>query len=357
MYTVVVCSNCKHVWIAKDRPKTSKCRKCERTRKFSKLKKYYQDEDLAAAKLARAQVQARVNDQEDRFEDALERGVLHQEIDSVFDKDEYISGQGVDAEAVHDAVERMLDSPDATKSRREIVVHGIRKQDEPTLSEFIDYAESYGLNASDAVLYLEKLVRSGRLSLPSQISLSELEATSQDLLESNNGESATNETATDDQQSTNNQREILVNGITEAGSDPEAVVGYAVERGMSPEKAVLRLEKLIRMGDSAEIGLADVEAVAADILNEDHTTPTDETESTNTNTSTNNGQSQSNHRTRSRADIMADAIRDKDAPTRTDVIQYATDNGIPSKKAERYLQKMLRNGEVTENTDNELRLL
>ncbi|WP_232700590.1 DUF5817 family protein [Halobacterium wangiae] len=360
MYTVVVCSNCKHVWIAKDRPKTSECRKCGRTRKFSKLKKYYQDEDLAAAKLARAQVQARVHGQEDRFEEALERGVLHEEIDSVFTQDQYISGQGVDAEEVRKAVGRMLSSPDASKPRREIVRKGIRNQEKPTLEGFIEYAESNGLDASDAVLRLEKLARSGRISLPAGISLSEVEATSQELLESEIDDTRGDLESESDSGSTSyksKQKAILMNAIGEVGSNPEAVVEYAVNQGMSRENAALRLEKFVRTGESVEIELSDVEGVVAGILGEEPHETSGQKEDSDPAEGTKESNSNPTRGRRNQREIMIDAIRETNNPNRTDVINYASENGISRKKAERFLEKMLQVGDVTESTSGELRLL
>lgn len=307
--------------------------------------------------MARAQVQARVYDQEDRFDDALERGVLTEEIDSAFSTNEYISGEGVDADEVQAAVDRLLSSPDARKSRREIVIHGIRKQDEPTLSDFIQYAESHGLDGGEAVLLLEKLVKSGKLDKPTNISIQDLESKSTDFIEASvgttNGEAG--DTASENaQDSTNPQKAILYNGIGERGDDAESVIGYAVERGMSPENAVLRLEKMVRTGESTEIQLSNVEELAADILGEDLYDENDETEEDSANDSSDNPSQKTN---RSQKEIMADAIRETGNPTREDVIEYATRYGISHKKAEQHLEKMLRIGEVTQNTKNELRLL
>lgn len=52
---------------------------------------------------------------------------------------------------------------------------------------------------------------------------------------------------------------------------------------------------------------------------------------------------------RSRPDVVRDALREGDQPTEADVVDYATDNGVPAEAARDVLERLTRRGEVTES--------
>lgn len=376
MYTVVVCSNCKHTWIVKDRPERSQCRKCRKTRLFSKLKKYYQDDDLEAAQLARAHAQAKVNDQEERFQDALDRGVLDQEIQSVFGEDEFAEKKGIDKEELRSEVEDLIESPTTSLSQREIIKDAIQKQANPSLDEFIAYVDDRGVDTDKAVLHLEKLVRSGRLSLPTSIGLPEIEAKGYAAIdkpddseqERDRGVSPTRERNEEDgskESSSSSHRELLLSAAGEHEPDVEAVIDSAVESGITREKAVLGLEKLLRSGEIVSLNLGEVEEAVEETLGSHDEQASEAANSEPTpeptrrkNEESEEDDSEGNEGTnRSRREIMEDAIRETDGPTEEDVVEYAVSNGIGEKKARKYLEKMVRSGDVMQSTGGTLRLI
>jgi predicted transcriptional regulator len=381
MYTVVVCSNCKHVWIVKDRPERSQCRKCRKTRQFSKLKKYYRDDDLDSAKLARAHAQAKVNDQEERFQDALDRGVLEQEMESAIGEDEYAEKKGMDKEKLDSVVENILDSPSTSLSQREIIKDAIREQEKPSLDEFITYVTERGVDTDQAVLHLEKLVRAGGVSLPPSIGFAEIEAKSEVAIgrpsEPENEKVKSlpvdhghhREDAESERSSSSSQRNLLLDAVAEHEPDVEAVIDSAVESGVPREKAALGLEKLIRSGEIVRLDLGEVgEAVERTLEPLVEQSP-------------NNSDSEATHEpihgkdqeeviedeetdskrkeraNRSRREIMTDAIAETDEPVAEDVVEYATKHGIGEQKARKYLEKMMETGDVMRSTGGVLRLI
>lgn len=53
--------------------------------------------------------------------------------------------------------------------------------------------------------------------------------------------------------------------------------------------------------------------------------------------------------TRSRPEIVRDAIRRGDSPTESDVVEYATDHGVPPDAARDLLDRLVRRGDVSES--------
>ena len=52
---------------------------------------------------------------------------------------------------------------------------------------------------------------------------------------------------------------------------------------------------------------------------------------------------------RTRADILRDAVRDTDEPEEADIVEYATDHGVPEDAARELLAKLTRRGELSES--------
>lgn len=49
MYSVVICPECEKIFLVKDMPNRTNCRRCRKSLKFDKLKKFYQGEDKLMA--------------------------------------------------------------------------------------------------------------------------------------------------------------------------------------------------------------------------------------------------------------------------------------------------------------------
>lgn len=62
-------------------------------------------------------------------------------------------------------------------------------------------------------------------------------------------------------------------------------------------------------------------------------------------------------RSRSQKDIVLDSLTELDAPTKADVVAYATDNGVPEAKVEKLLSRLRSRGELMESEDGTLRSL
>lgn len=52
---------------------------------------------------------------------------------------------------------------------------------------------------------------------------------------------------------------------------------------------------------------------------------------------------------RSRDEVVRDALRERDRPTEAEVVDYATDHGVPAAAARDLLDKLTRRGEVSES--------
>lgn len=356
MYTVVVCSNCRYVWIVQDRPKTSRCGKCRKRRKFKKLKKYHNTDDLEEAKLARAFYQSRVNNQAERFDRALERGILKEDLEAFISDSEYLDQQGIDSEQVDDIVSNLLQSPEDPRSEVEIIKDALHTKDDPTISEFYTYVEERGISREKAILKLEKLLLSDRLEAPDSISLRDVNEEVDELLGDSSEQSTADTTPAEGLEKTagpDSQLQILRNAAEEHGSDTmDEILDYAVERGVEREKAAIYFEKLVRRGGvTVDLDLQDIETAAAtEIETEKDYTEVD----ARSHDDSSDSESESNL---SQKNTIIKAIEEQNTPNKEDVVDFAQNHGVDREKAEKILEKMIATGNVLESTDNSLRKL
>lgn len=352
MFHVVVCSNCKYVWIVEGRPKTSQCGKCRKTRKFDLLKKYHKTENREEAKLARAFYHAQVKDQGEHFERALDRGVLEEDLDAFLTENEYLEMQGVDSETVEGVVENLLSSPEESKSEIQIIRDAFNDLEEPTFDEFLEYAEKNDLEEENAVLKLDGLVRSGVISDTGNITVSQIES-QLDMLyeEAQLGSQPSENTETEESTPKKNQshREILLEATARHGDGSiEDILEYAEARGINRQKAVIQVEKLVLSGQiSLEIDMEDISSVRIDLLGDDDIHVA----------STESGSSEARVEDKkssalSQKEIMVRAIEEQTNPNENDVLDYAANHGLRKDKAERLLRKMKQHGEVIEKPNH-----
>lgn len=239
MYTVVVCSNCRFVWIVEDRPGTSQCRRCQKRRKFKQLKKYYQVEDLEAAKLARAHAQAMVNDQESRFEKELENGTLEFEIDEAVPNSTYLDEMGVDSRVVSQEVDQILHENRVPTSKSGIVDHALNNQGATSLDEFVQIIVEHGLTEKEGLERLKKRLESGRYESPDDIPLGEIE------------EALAEAEPTEEKSRipTHSTYKAIFSGLRELNSPTEEdLLEYTGEMGMGRADVEPYLSKLIENG-------------------------------------------------------------------------------------------------------------
>lgn len=160
MYAVVGCGRCGAFWVVEDRPETTTCPRCSRRHQYAKLKRFAETDTAEAAREARSrllQERGDVNADLDSFTgmeaDAMAAGM---------DDEEYLAASGVDPDEVDDAAE--TDDGDGSRSKREVVLDGLRELDEPTRAELVTYAADHGVEADYVERVLTKLRRSGDVS-------------------------------------------------------------------------------------------------------------------------------------------------------------------------------------------------
>lgn len=360
MYTVVVCSNCKYVWIVKDRPKTSQCGKCRKTRKFKLLKKYHKTTDKDEAKLARAFYHSRVHDQEEPFDEALDAGVLEEDLNAFVSETEYLDLQGMDGDAVDDAVENII-HPSNKRSEIKIIREAFTEPDSPDIDDILEYTREYDVTDQNAVLKLEGLIREGTID-PDNISISDIEDRIDEIFDEPEAEERPEPDEIDRELGTGSSHlDIITRAVDEHGDDSvDAILDQAEAEGMSRQKAVMSLEKLAQSGE-IDPGV-DLQAITDTRLSiigqasvgdeQDEQTPRDERKAEN-----GRDKQDSVSTNLSQREIMEKAIETQENPTEDDILAYAANQGLSHDKAQRLLEKMKHHGKVRESTDYTLRLV
>lgn len=159
MYTVVGCRNCQSLWTVEGRPETTQCPRCRTRHRFEKLRGFAETETSEAAARVRSSMLAKRAD-DGEFVDP--RAI---EIDDVgMDEISFLTASGVDPDAVAAAEKRAEQKTNRSRSRKQVVLDGLRELDEPTAAELADYAASAGVSESYVERVLEKLHRAGEIT-------------------------------------------------------------------------------------------------------------------------------------------------------------------------------------------------
>ena len=167
MYAVVGCTNCSMLWLLTDPDSadSANCPRCETTHKTSKLNRFFQSEDRAAAKEARSALLAKKQGNSEAFAAVAHVSDLEtQAEDAGIDDREYLESAGIDADSVAAAGDST--SGRTTGSHDEIVRDAVREagDDRPTEAEIVAYAEARGVPSEKTSKLLEKLCRVGDAS-------------------------------------------------------------------------------------------------------------------------------------------------------------------------------------------------
>lgn len=164
MYAVVGCSECQALWVVEGRPETTACPRCGKRHAFAKRKRFFESEDAAAAKQARAALLAQRQGREDAFADLEDFRTMETALDDVGASDEeYLGESGLDPDEVAAAGERAT-ATQRSKSRSAVVREAIAEQDAPDEDAIVAYADEYDVPADYVRTALEKLVRAGEAS-------------------------------------------------------------------------------------------------------------------------------------------------------------------------------------------------
>lgn len=359
MYHVVVCSNCKNVWIVQNRPNTSQCGKCRRTRKFKLLKKYHKTDDKEEAKLARAFYQSRVDGQEELFDRALDKGALEEDLDAFLDEDTHLEMRGMDPQQVRNAVENILSNHNR-RSEIRIIRDAFRDLDNPNLSEFLDYTREYGISDENALIKLEGLVRSGSISEFENIQLSEIDGRVEELFE----------TAHDTEiqpvqdgpiDNVSSHQGIIFTAVNKhRDGSLESILEFIEDRGMGRSEAIIRIEKLAISGTiETNIDLQTISDRRAEIVENEELDFNDEynIQQLALDTPHESPDKQEARKGFTRREIIEKAIEEQEEPTVESVIDHARSHGIGSEKAQRILEKLRQKGDVVETPDRSLRII
>ena len=158
MYSVVGCSECRHLWVVEGRPETSRCPRCRTRHRFESLKAFAETDTSDAAARVRSSMLA------DRADDGEFLDPAEVDTESVgIDDEAYLSASGVDAAAAAAAGERATDSA-GSRSRRQVVLDALSDLEEPTAADVRAYAAEAGVPESYVETALEKLRRAGEVT-------------------------------------------------------------------------------------------------------------------------------------------------------------------------------------------------
>ena len=163
MYAVVGCTDCSALWLLEDpgTSETARCRRCGRTHRAEKLRRFYRSDDRDAARQVRAAILAERSGQRDAFEGLDSVAEMEERLgDAGVDDREFLGRSGLDA----DAVEAAGAPESASRSRNEVVRDALRTLDRPTEDEVVAYAERRDVAPDFARDYLERLARRGDAS-------------------------------------------------------------------------------------------------------------------------------------------------------------------------------------------------
>lgn len=164
MYAVVGCSDCSMLWVVEGRPETSQCPRCGTRRAYAKRRTFVTTDDEDHAREVRASMLAERQGHGDDFAALDSFGELEAAIDDAGPDDEtYLSGSGVDPDAVAEAGERASGGT-TDRSREQTVRAALGDLDEPTEDDVVAYAADHGVPEEYTRRALRKLVRAGEVT-------------------------------------------------------------------------------------------------------------------------------------------------------------------------------------------------
>lgn len=166
MYAVVGCNECANMWLVTD-PETSetaRCSRCGKTHRTAKLKRFFESDDRAAAREARAALLAKKRGDSAAFAAVDHASELEAAVeDAGIDDREYLEASGVDADAVDEAAARAEGGGDS-RSRVEVVRDAVETVDDPTETAVAERAAAGGVPADAAREILTRLARRGEVT-------------------------------------------------------------------------------------------------------------------------------------------------------------------------------------------------
>lgn len=159
MYAVVGCRDCGAYWVVEGDPVTTRCPRCSTRHRFAKLHRFAEADDPDVAREARSRI---VREQAGAEEVELDDfSAMEDRLDEAgLDDAEFLAASGIDLAETESAAERATGSRD-TRSRREILLDGLRDLDAPTEEDLVAHAAEHGIPAAYVSRTLERLRRNG----------------------------------------------------------------------------------------------------------------------------------------------------------------------------------------------------
>ncbi|PSP44210.1 replication protein H [Halobacteriales archaeon QH_10_70_21] len=158
MYSVVGCSECRHLWVVEGRPGTTRCPRCRTRHRFETLRAFAETDTSDAAARVRSSMLA------DRADDGEFLDPADIDADEVGMSDEaFLSASGLDPETVAAAGERATERG-GSRSRKQVVLDALSELEEPTARAVRGYAADAGVEASYVDRALTKLERAGEVT-------------------------------------------------------------------------------------------------------------------------------------------------------------------------------------------------
>jgi DNA-directed RNA polymerase subunit M/transcription elongation factor TFIIS len=167
MYAVVGCNNCSNLWLLSDADaaETATCSRCGKTHQTRKLRRFFESEDHAEARQARAAILAGKQGANEAFQKVDSVAEMERQLENAGIGDrEFLERSGFDTETIDDTETAGDVSSRPSRSRRDVVTDALREQDRPTEDEIVAYATDHGVPAEAARDLLEKLTQRGEAS-------------------------------------------------------------------------------------------------------------------------------------------------------------------------------------------------
>jgi DNA-directed RNA polymerase subunit M/transcription elongation factor TFIIS len=167
MYAVVGCNNCSNLWLLSDADtaQTANCSRCGKTHQTKKLRRFFESEDHAEARQARAAILAGKQGANEEFQKVDSVAEMERQLDDAgIDDRAYLERSGFDADTVDEISAAGDVSRSSSRSRRDVVTDALREQERPTEDDVVAYATEHGVPAEAVRDLLEKLRRRGEVS-------------------------------------------------------------------------------------------------------------------------------------------------------------------------------------------------
>lgn len=163
MYAVVGCRECDSLWIVETSPETTQCPSCRTRYAFDQLRRLAETDTLEGARDARTRLLAERTESDDAASELPSFATMEADAVNAGPSEEvYLAGSGIDPERVQPAIDSS-DSP--SSSDQEVVREAIESTEPPTESRIIEYAFERGVSRASSRAWLDKLVRSGEVSV------------------------------------------------------------------------------------------------------------------------------------------------------------------------------------------------